>query len=189
MTRQWKCTVCGYLHQGPEPPETCPVCGAERGEFIPVEAERLNLLHDLWQTLVVHAVAAHFSNGLVPVAVLFFLLGLVSDNPHFEPAAYYMLWLVLAFVPVSMVSGVLDWRRKFAGTQALIFYKKIALAIVLFLFALVAVNLRRNLPDFAGAGASLRLLYGALLFGMLACVTLLGHYGGKLVFKWKDNRL
>ena len=21
----WKCSVCGYIHEGPEPPETCPV--------------------------------------------------------------------------------------------------------------------------------------------------------------------
>jgi rubredoxin/uncharacterized membrane protein len=189
MTRQWKCTVCGYLHEGPEPPENCPRCGAARSEFIPVEAEKLNLLHDLWQSLVVHAVAAHFSSGLVPVAVLFFLLGLVSENPHFEPAAYYLLWVVLVAIPVSVVSGIYDWRRKFAGTQALIFYKKIALAIVLFLFGIVAVNLRRIHPDLAAAGASIQILYGALLFGMLGCVTLLGHYGGKLVFKWKDNRL
>jgi len=23
----WECEVCGYLHEGPEPPEVCPVCG------------------------------------------------------------------------------------------------------------------------------------------------------------------
>ncbi|MFH1090391.1 MAG: ferritin family protein [Pseudomonadota bacterium] len=32
--RQWKCTVCGYIHEGPEPPEVCPVCGAGRYRFI-----------------------------------------------------------------------------------------------------------------------------------------------------------
>ena len=26
-TKTWKCEVCGYIHEGPEPPETCPVCG------------------------------------------------------------------------------------------------------------------------------------------------------------------
>lgn len=189
MTRQWKCTVCGYLHEGLDPPENCPRCGAERSQFIPMEAEKLNLLHDLWRTLVVHAVAAHFSSGLVPVAVLFFLLGLGSANPHFEPAAYYLLWVVLAAVPVSLVSGIMDWRRKFRGTQALIFYKKIGLAILLFLLGLAAVQLRRTHPGFSEAGALLRMLYGALLLGMLGCVTLLGHYGGKLVFKWKDSGL
>jgi rubrerythrin len=30
----WKCTVCGYLHEGKQPPEECPVCGAIGYRFI-----------------------------------------------------------------------------------------------------------------------------------------------------------
>ncbi len=26
--KQWRCTVCGYIHVGDAPPEKCPVCGA-----------------------------------------------------------------------------------------------------------------------------------------------------------------
>jgi NAD(P)H-nitrite reductase large subunit len=26
--RAWRCTVCGYIHHGDSPPDTCPVCGA-----------------------------------------------------------------------------------------------------------------------------------------------------------------
>lgn len=32
--KRWKCTVCGYIHTGAEPPEKCPVCGADRSKFI-----------------------------------------------------------------------------------------------------------------------------------------------------------
>lgn len=32
--KQWKCTVCGYIHTGEEPPEKCPQCGAPREKFI-----------------------------------------------------------------------------------------------------------------------------------------------------------
>ena len=31
--KQWKCTVCGYIHKGETPPEKCPVCGADRSLF------------------------------------------------------------------------------------------------------------------------------------------------------------
>lgn len=34
---KWKCRVCGYIHEGPEPPEMCPVCGAGPDEFEPIE--------------------------------------------------------------------------------------------------------------------------------------------------------
>lgn len=38
--KQWKCTVCGYIHTGDEPPEFCPVCGAAAENFeLVVEAK------------------------------------------------------------------------------------------------------------------------------------------------------
>lgn len=30
------CSVCGYIHEGNEPPEVCPVCGAPKSMFKPV---------------------------------------------------------------------------------------------------------------------------------------------------------
>ena len=37
--KQWQCTVCGYIHEGPEPPDECPVCGADKSEFIELKAD------------------------------------------------------------------------------------------------------------------------------------------------------
>jgi pyruvate oxidase len=31
--KSWLCTVCGYIHQGEQPPESCPLCGAPASEF------------------------------------------------------------------------------------------------------------------------------------------------------------
>ncbi|MDA9761711.1 rubredoxin [Desulfobacterales bacterium] len=31
--KKWRCSVCGYIHDGDEPPETCPVCGADKSLF------------------------------------------------------------------------------------------------------------------------------------------------------------
>ena len=38
MTKQWKCTVCGYIHEGKNPPDRCPVCGAFKYQFILYES-------------------------------------------------------------------------------------------------------------------------------------------------------
>ena len=39
--KKWRCTVCGYIHTGDEPPEVCPVCGADKSKFeLIVEKER-----------------------------------------------------------------------------------------------------------------------------------------------------
>ena len=37
--KRWKCKVCGYVHEGTEPPEICPVCGAPASEFEEEPAE------------------------------------------------------------------------------------------------------------------------------------------------------
>jgi flavin reductase (DIM6/NTAB) family NADH-FMN oxidoreductase RutF len=31
--RSWRCTICGYIHQGENPPDECPVCGAAATDF------------------------------------------------------------------------------------------------------------------------------------------------------------
>ncbi len=31
--KKWVCTVCGYVHEGEEPPEKCPQCGAPKEKF------------------------------------------------------------------------------------------------------------------------------------------------------------
>ncbi len=33
MEKKWICTVCGYVHEGPEAPEKCPMCGAPKSKF------------------------------------------------------------------------------------------------------------------------------------------------------------
>ena len=33
MAKKWICTVCGYVHEGPEAPERCPQCKAPKSKF------------------------------------------------------------------------------------------------------------------------------------------------------------
>lgn len=34
---KWKCTICGAIVEGPEPPESCPVCGVGSEMFVKIE--------------------------------------------------------------------------------------------------------------------------------------------------------
>lgn len=36
--KAWRCTLCGYIHQGHVPPNYCPLCGAPDTDFEPYEA-------------------------------------------------------------------------------------------------------------------------------------------------------
>lgn len=34
--KKWVCTICGYVHEGENPPEKCPQCGASSDKFVEV---------------------------------------------------------------------------------------------------------------------------------------------------------
>ena len=37
---KWVCSICGYVHEGDQPPEFCPLCKAPASKFKKMEAER-----------------------------------------------------------------------------------------------------------------------------------------------------
>jgi succinate dehydrogenase hydrophobic anchor subunit len=139
-----------------------------------------SLLKDMKKTFLFHAIAAHFSNGLIPVAVLYLLLTLSTGNTYFEHTVEHLIVIVMMAIPFSFFSGIHDWKAKFRGAKAPIFIKKIRLSFLLFFLCASAVGMRLSIPDVMNRHGFEHWLYVALLFFMLPVVTLLGHYGGKL---------
>ncbi len=37
--KKWRCAICGYVHEGPEPPDKCPVCMAPAEKFVIITSE------------------------------------------------------------------------------------------------------------------------------------------------------
>ncbi|MDT8444708.1 MAG: DUF2231 domain-containing protein [Desulfuromonadales bacterium] len=187
MPRRWRCTVCGYIHEGKEPPDICPVCGADRAQFVPAESEKASLLQDLVANFRLHSVVTHFPSGLIPTCILFLLLYFIVGHPGLESAAFWLLLVVVAVAPVSLASGIYAWQKYFAGRRACIFFKKIGLALSLLLLGLIAILLRYGQPDLLVVGGWRFWLYLLCFGGMLGCVIFLGHYGSKLVFQWREQ--
>ncbi len=142
--------------------------------------EDFRLFKEMKKTFLFHAIAAHFSNGLIPVAVLYLLLTLSTGNSYFEHTVEHLIVIVLLAIPVSFFSGIRDWKNKYRAAKAPIFMNKIRLSALLFLLCISAVGIRVTLPDVMSSSGIEHWLYLALLFSMLPVVTLLGHYGGKL---------
>jgi hypothetical protein len=57
-----------------------------------------------------------------PVSLL--LLTLLTGNVFTEHVVIYLLGVVLAVIPVSMASGIYDWRTRFHGERAMIFWQE-----------------------------------------------------------------
>ncbi len=138
-----------------------------------------SLFKEMKKTFMLHAIAAHFSNGLIPVAVLYLLLAIPGGNVFFEHTVKHIIIITLLAIPVSFASGIHDWKTKYRGAKAPVFMKKIRLSIILFVLCF-AGGLRLALPDVMAEAGILRWLYIGILLSMLPVVTLLGHYGGKL---------
>ncbi len=50
----WKCSVCGYVHEGEEAPEVCPKCGAPKEKFASLSAEDAQKIFDADRTNDIH---------------------------------------------------------------------------------------------------------------------------------------
>jgi rubrerythrin len=35
--KKWRCKICGYVHEGENPPDKCPICGATKDRFELIE--------------------------------------------------------------------------------------------------------------------------------------------------------
>ncbi len=48
--KMWRCEVCGYLHEGEEPPDECPKCGAPKEKFELLDEEETEMMRDALAT-------------------------------------------------------------------------------------------------------------------------------------------
>jgi len=145
-------------------------------------------LKEMKQSFALHPIAAHFSNGVIPVAVLYLLLTLIDGSPFFEHTVIHLELVALMAIPLSFYSGIRDWKTKYKGAKAPAFQKKIRLSIVLLVAGVLAAAIRLAVPEVMQTGGPLAWLYVASLLVMLPTVVLLGHHGGKLSAGQRSER-
>jgi hypothetical protein len=141
-----------------------------------------NFTRKILRTFIFHAVASHFINGLVPVAILFMFLTLLTVDPYYEHTVIHLIFMATLTIPFSVFSGIRDWRKKFHRSRAPIFYRKIKLSILLALLCAAVIAIRLVWPTPLAAGGGIAWLYGGCIFMTLPVAVLLGHLGGKLAY-------
>lgn len=130
-----------------------------------------------------HPIFVHFPQALFPVAFASFVLYLATGNDLFERGTYLMMVFGLAAVPVTMITGYIDWKVRYKGYMTPVFRIKIVTGFVLFVLSLSAVLLRTLVPEVALLPLSeLGWFRVGLLAGCVGSCVVEGHYGGKLVF-------
>lgn len=121
-----------------------------------------------------HPMATHLPAGCIMAAFVFLVLSRLSRNPSYFQTARHCMGLALFFLPLTVLSGYLDWQRYLAGAWILPIQIKLGLAAALFVFMLLAVALRRNLNRPGGLFIFINLVCLILVMG-------LGYFGAELV--------
>jgi uncharacterized membrane protein len=205
--KKWQCTVCGYIHEGDEPPEECPVCGADRSKFIEITSEesvetdeikseakkpeskpetsvshsRLNPIFGLMVKHHVHPISVHIPNGVLPASVIFIVLAALFNFSGLSKAAFYNLIFVVLTLPLVLFSGYIEWQKKYGGQMTRLFKTKIICASVVSLTAVILVLWLFIDPQ--AATSSMNGLFLLINFVMLTAAAIAGFIGGKFVFK------
>jgi rubrerythrin/uncharacterized membrane protein len=184
-SERWRCVVCNYIHNGPELPDVCPICGAAKDDFVP---ERESPVHHhrgfagLIEKLHLHPVAAHFPNGALPLAFLAWVIYLILGNSCLERASFYLLLVATLAVPFTGFSGWSDAKHRFGTTTTGVFPKKKQWSWVLTGLTLGTAVWRVALGwEHVPQGSEIA-VFTILLVGATAVAARLGMLGGKLVF-------
>jgi len=210
--KKWECTVCGYIHEGEEPPDECPVCSADKSMFVevveetavgaattdqavpsqpqpPVKLTLLIRLHTLASELIVkhhlHPIMVHTPNGVLPMALVFLLITAGFGLPLFETAALYSFVFVLFAMPLVLFTGYEIWRKRYRGALTSLFKIKISAALTTVILLLALIIWRAVQPDIMTTPSTGRWVFLFLSLLLVGAVGVAGHIGGKLVF---DNR-
>lgn len=54
MKKLWKCSVCGYIHEGEEAPDKCPKCDSPKEKFILLSSEETEKIYKSDRTNDIH---------------------------------------------------------------------------------------------------------------------------------------
>jgi uncharacterized membrane protein len=130
----------------------------------------------------IHPILVHTPNGIIPAIVLFLLPGILLSLQSFELAAYFNLILVLVTMPGVMITGYLEWKKRYNGAKTFLFFVKISCSLVVFASLLILAGWRFINPEVAAPTSPTRWLYFSITLIMLGATGIAGHLGGKLVF-------
>lgn len=64
----WKCTVCGYMHDGDTAPEACPKCGAPAEKFTALSEEDAKKVYDSDRTNDIHMEIINLAMAIADLA-------------------------------------------------------------------------------------------------------------------------
>jgi hypothetical protein len=64
----WKCSVCGFVHEGEDAPDVCPKCGATKDKILKLSEEDTKKIYTSDRTNDIHMEIINLSMKIVELA-------------------------------------------------------------------------------------------------------------------------
>lgn len=207
----WQCSICKYIHKGENPPEKCPICGVGADKFVEIneadipekkpgskpdpakpaaetvkkpEEQEEPLIQTIEEQLCkhhAHPVSVHVPNGVLPVAVVLWVLAYLFSSDLLAKVAVINLLFVISSLPFVVYTGILEWQKKYNGALSDTFKYKMIAAATSSICCGISILWYFADPGIIHSGKGLIFLFVNIV--MLAAAGIAGHIGGKLVFK------
>lgn len=128
-----------------------------------------------------HPISVHTPNGVLPLAVILFILAWIFDSQLFVKAAVINLTFVLCALPFVVYTGILEWKNKYKSALTTIFKIKISAAAITCFSCIISLIWYLINPEILNS--SVAWIFVLINIVMLLAAGIAGHIGGKLVFK------
>jgi uncharacterized membrane protein len=128
-----------------------------------------------------HPVSVHFPNGILPAAVMLFVLAWMFNVELFVKAGFINLIFVVLALPLVLFSGIIEWKKRYNQALTTLFKIKMMAAALTTSTCLISVVWYLIDPNVLSSPKGWVFILVNLV--MLASAGIAGHIGGKLVFK------
>lgn len=128
-----------------------------------------------------HPVSVHFPNGILPAAVVLFVLAWMFNSDLFVKAGFINLIFVILALPFVLFSGIIEWKKRYNQALTTLFKLKIMAATITTSACLISVCWYLIDPNVLSSPRGW--VFILINIVMLASAGIAGHIGGKLVFK------
>lgn len=129
-----------------------------------------------------HSISVHFTSALYPVALFFLILSYFYQKDTSLSIYFHLMVLATVSAPISQITGIIDWKRKYKGAKVRIFRRKYFLGMVLCGLGIACTLWYGFNPDVVADAGVLRILFLLLNLSILPIVIYLGYLGSKIVY-------
>lgn len=167
----------------PEPTEAEKAAAAAAMAAAEPQPTFLDKIGGLVLNLHLHPFFVHFPSGILPAALVFLGIAFYLKIPVMEKVAYCNFVAVLVTLPFVILTGYMEWQKRYNGVGRAAFIIKIICSIIVLLGTGVLVFWPLIALETLAAGSPNQLIYLGVGGGVVVAAGISGYLGGKFVFQ------